>query len=677
MDPQKAAKKRISQLRLELDAANESYFDRDENRVPEPVRDQLKKELISLETDFPELSESDSPTQKVGTKLSSKLPKLAHKTRKFSLADVFERSELIEFDARVKRFLKIEQISYSVEVKIDGLNITIWYQNGELQKAITRGDGQMGEDVTHCIRTIKSLPENLGENLNLEISGEVFIQKSDFWRVKKSDPNSKFKNPRNLAAGTVRQLDAAVAAARNLKIFLYDLGQNNLKKKPQTQSELFTFFDQKKIPRAPDLKVFNGKNAIEKVADFCEKMSENLELLEQKNYSIDGLVIKVHDFEPRARLGHTAKTAKYAVAWKFPATEKYTQLRKIHFQVGRTGKITPVAILQPVEISGSSVSRATLHNFDEIVRKEIQLGDWVIVRKAGEIIPEILAPIKNMREGTERKIEMIKTCPDCTKKLFKIGPEHFCKNQKCPARQRQNLFYFAQILKIESLGPRTIDGLIELGAVQSPPDFWKLTEIDLAPLPLFREKKIQNLLANLQARKNLTLAEFFTGSGIELVGAQSAGIFAEFFRAHFGEFSLAELNKKIDQISLSDLENLDGVGEKVAKSFFGFVRSGAGKKLFADFAAQNLQIFWPPKTTASAPLSGKNVVITGSFEKFSREEIKKKITDRGAKVLSAVSKNANILICGQKPGSKLKKAIEIGEIEIWQEADLVAKLAEL
>ncbi len=671
----KKIKQRIESLRNQLWDAINSYFNKNEEIVPEAVRDQLKKELIELETQFPEFITPDSPTQKVGAPLDGKLPKIKHKTRKFSLADAFDSEDLEEFDKRVKKFLNAEQINYSTELKLDGLNITLWYKKGILIKTVTRGNGQIGEDVTHTIKTIENLPLQLPYPLDLEVSGEVFIAKKDFQEI--VETGLDFKNPRNLAAGTVRQLDPAIASQRKLRIFLYELGQNNIpeilpNETVTNQAELFKLFEKLHLPHEPDLQTWNN---IKDVISFCEKLSTDKDIRNRNFYEIDGIVIKVHDFTLRNRLGYTAKTAKFAIAWKFPAEEKYTKLLDVHFQVGRTGAITPVAILEPVDIAGSTVSRATLHNADEIARKEVKINDTVIVRKAGDIIPEVLEPIKNLRDGNEKIIKFPTLCPECESKLNFSEKIARCINPECPAQHRETLFYFANILKIDGLGPKTIEALLDLELIHTPADLWKLQALDMAPIPGFKNKKITNLLQALEAKKQLTLSEIFTGLGIRMIGTENAKLLADYYQEKFGKFPLKDFLTHSAEITINKLKNVDGIGEKVAESFALFLHQDSTKKLFKDFTDVELEILWIDQEKITDPnFTDKKFVITGSFQNFSRDEIKKMVADRGGKILSSVSKNLNTLIVGAKPGSKLKKAEELGSIEIWNEEILQEKL---
>jgi DNA ligase (NAD+) len=688
------AQKRISKIREQITEANRVYFNENREIIPESVRDQLKQELIQLETEFPDLVTPDSPTQRVGAPLEGKLPKVPHKHRKYSLSDAFSAEELREFDQRIKRFLKTDQVEYSTELKIDGLNVTCWYENGKLIKAITRGDGKVGEDVTHAIRTVQNLPLKLDEPLNLEVSGEVFIAKPDFEKLNAHALKEKegaalplckggagggfFKNPRNLAAGSVRQLDPKVAATRKLRMFLYEYapfskGDAHRTEgfKVQNQSELFKKFDQLKLPHESDFKIFSN---IEDVIRFCEKLSADTAFREKHFYEIDGIVIKVHDFSLRKRLGYTAKTAKFAIAWKFPAEEKYTQLLDVHFQVGRTGAITPVGILEPVDIAGSTVARATLHNADEIQRKKVKIGDQVIVRKAGDIIPEVLEPIIKLRDGTEKPIEFPTHCPECQSKLQTEEIVIRCLNGNCPARHRENLYYFAKTLKIDGLGNKTIDALLELELIKTPPDFWKLTAFDLAMLPGFKQKKIFNLLESLKNQKTFTLAEIFTSLGIRLIGQENAKLLADFLTHKFGEFPITNFIQNINDLSSEEALNIDGVGEKVARAFYDFWQQPSSQKLITEFFTVGITLHWPEKNTENLKFSGQKFLITGSFSSISRDELKKKISDQGGKILSSISKNVDILCAGEKPGSKLKKAQEIETIKIWDETNIIKEL---
>lgn len=646
-----------------------AYFNENREIVPESVRDQMKKELIELESQFPELITPDSPTQRVGAPLDGKLPKVEHISRKFSLGDVFNADELREFDERVKRFLNKKSVQYSCELKIDGINVTLWYEKGKLVRAVSRGDGFVGEDITHSIRTCQNIPLQLKEPLDLEVSGECFISRKNFQEILEKETD-EFANARNLAAGSVRQLDPNIAAKRNLQVFLYELGKHSpeVSEKVKDQKSLFKFFDQMGLPHESEFKVIDG---MDDVIKFCEQTT-NSDVREKLWYEIDGIVIKVHDFALRKRMGFTAKTAKFAIAWKFPATEKYTKLLDVHFQVGRTGAVTPVGILKPIEIDGSTVSRASLHNAGEMARKAVKIGDTVIIRKAGDIIPEILEPIEDMREGNEKKIVFPDVCPECEEKLDKSEIVARCRNAACPAKHREGLIYFAKNLKIDGLGEKTIDALLELNLVHSPADFWKLDQFDLIQLPGFKFKKVENLLMALEERKKLSLAEIFTGLGIRLIGSENSKMLANFFRHKLGEISLIEFLGKAREVELEELQNVDGVGAKVAEYFYNWLHAESTEKVWVGFAESGITLDWPEEKNGGK-LTGTKFVITGSFENFSRDELKKIITDNGGKILSAISKNCDVLLAGEKAGSKLKKAEEL-EIKIWDEEKICDEL---
>ena len=665
----KDAQQRVVKLRNELSAAISAYFNENREIVPESVRDQMKQELIALESQFPKLITPDSPTQRVGAPLDGKLPKVEHISRKFSLSDVFNAEEVREFDEKVKRFLNTKTVQYSCELKIDGINVTLWYEKGKLVKAVSRGDGFVGEDITHSIRTCQNIPLQLSEPLDLEVSGECFISKKNFQKILKTETD-EFANARNLAAGTVRQLDPTIAAKRNLQVFLYEIGKHDkeVAKKVVSQESLFNFLDQLNLPHESEFETFNN---IKDVIKFCEQISAS-DTREKLWYDIDGIVIKIHNFDLRKRMGYTAKAAKYAVAWKFPATEKYTKLLDVQFQVGRTGAITPVGILEPLEIDGSTVSRATLHNAGEMERKAVKIGDTVIIRKAGDIIPEILEPIENLRDGSETEIIFPDNCPECGKKLDRGEIVARCDNESCPARHRESLIHFAKSLKIDGLGESTIDAMLELGLIHSPADFWHLDQFDLIQLPGFKFKKVENLMMSLEVRKKLLLAEIFTGLGIRLIGSENSKMLANFFQQKLGEVELREFLVMAKDIELEELQNVDGVGEKVAKQFYDWLHSEITETIWQRFTDAKISLVWP-KEKGDGKLNGIKFVITGSFINFGRDELKKIITDNGGKILSAISKNCDVLLAGEKAGSKLKKAEEL-DIKVWDEEKICAEL---
>lgn len=662
------SKDRIKNLRKQIEDANRAYFLEDSEIVPEAIRDQMKKELLALEAEHPEYYDAQSPTQRVGAPLQGKLPKIKHKSRKYSLADAFDLTELEEFDARVQRFLKTNQVEYSCEQKIDGLNITLWYVGGILQKAITRGNGTHGEDVTHSIRTCKNIPLKLPKPLDIEVSGECFMFRSDFDRICREETNKDYANPRNLAAGSVRQLDPQVAATRNLQIYLYELGQNNMEHPPQNQEAFFALCDELGLPHQEGLQTYTN---IYDVHAYCETSGDTAKR-KAIPYDIDGVVIKVHDFALRKRLGYTAKTAKYAIAWKFPAEEKYTVLQDVVFQVGRTGAITPVAMLQPVDIAGSTVSRAILHNADEIARKDIRIGDTVIVRKAGDIIPEVVEPIIKLRTPGTQPIVFPTQCPVCDHILETSEIVARCENPLCAAQHEERLVYFVKTLKLEGLGRETIKALRNKDMIENFGDLWRLDEHDLILLDGFKHKKVFNVLDELKNKKTLLFPTLLTALGIRFVGSENAKLIARYIQDTMGKKTLPELQKLLPSITHEQLMHIDGLGETVSQTFEHFAKNEA-THILGDLVDAGLSVSWPEASLQSGPLVGKKIVITGSFEHFSRDEVKSMVQKNGGKVLSAVSGGMDYLFVGENPGGKRQKAEALGKT-IYNEGQIAELL---
>ncbi len=657
--------KRVAELRELITRANYVYFTQGGEMLPEGVRDQLKAELIALEAAHPALVTPDSPTQRVGAPLSGKLPKVRHSVRKYSLGDVFDGEALREWDERVRRFLQREGVTYSVEAKIDGINVSVRYVNGKLQQVLTRGDGTHGEDITHAVRTAAGLPLALPSPVTVELVGECFIDRGDFARIneKLAEP---FANPRNLTAGTVRQLDPQVAAERRLRVLFYDWVGGDF----VDQADLFKKFDQWRVPHQTSLRTFA---TIEAVVAHCEERSLS-EDRAPEGYDIDGLVVKVHERELRERLGTTAKTVKWAVAWKFPAEEQYTTLKGVTYQVGRTGVVTPVAELAPVRIAGSTVRRATLHNAKEIAAKGLRVGDTVVVRKAGDIIPEVVRPLTELRPvgGTE-EIVFPTVCPVCDAVLTWLDPQWQCPAWDCPAQVTARLGHFAQVVDIDGLGGKTIEALWEAGLVRTVADLWRLTPLDLAPLAGFQEKKIMNLLEAIAAKRRIGLSKLLTGLGVPLVGVEVAKLLAKLLGERWPELSAATLPERLGELTVTDLVVVDGIGPRVAESFLTVMQGVAMGQLLRDLAELGLEWELPPKQAVGGKLAGVRVVITGKFAEVSREEIKQTVVAQGGKVLSAVSAKCGLLIKGEKAGSKLKKAQELG-VEVWDEARTLREL---
>lgn len=665
----KDAEIRIQKLKEKIKDLNHKYFVLDESEVDESVRDSLKKELIKLETEFPQFITPDSPTQRVGSTLSGRFAKIKHKTRRMSLQDVFSADEIREWHKRIKKLVPEDtKLEFICEAKIDGLNVTLHYENGMLMRAVTRGDGREGEDVTHTIKTIKSIPLSLREKVDLETSGEVFIDKKSFEDVnqeiakelKQRDEEGRsagtlrlFANPRNLAAGTVRQLDPQVAANRNLDALWYSSTSSNLESQEETLKYL------KKL----GLKVstnYKKVSSIEEVIEFCESWHDKRNKMP---FDIDGIVIKVNEKKMQQRMGFTAKAPRFMAAYKFPAEKVSTQVLDIIVQVGRTGALTPVAVLEPALVAGSTVSRATLHNQDEIERKDVRIGDTVIIQKAGDIIPEVLEVITDLRTGKERKFKFPAKCPVCDSEVVREEGEaaHRCTNPACYAKEKEGVIHFVgkKGFNIDGLGEKVVIQLLDAGLIQDAADIFYLKEEDLASLPLFKEKRVNNLLNAIEASKTQTLAKMLFSFGIRLLGEGGSEDFAEYLFHHWHDaHSLQGLLQTIDEISLEQICNIDGVGDKVAYSIDDWFSNKKNRELITKLHKAGVQITKPQKK--SSKLSGKAFVLTGTLEQMTRDQAKSKIKQLGGKVQSSVSKNTDYVIVGTNPGSKYKKAQELG-----------------
>ncbi len=655
-------KKRIEKLREEILRRNYEYFVLDESNVSEAVRDALKRELIELENQYPEFITPESPTRRVGSALSGRFEKIQHKSAKWSLADVFSEEELKAWEERVTK--AVGKAEFVTELKLDGLNITVWYERGKLVKAITRGDGKVGEDVTHSIKTIKNVPLTLFEEVDLEVSGEVIMPKSSFEKLE------GFANPRNAAAGTVRQLDPKVAASRDLEMYFYSLGENNLLDRMDTHEEVMQLLMRLGLPVNRNYQVHSSAEASVKYIEQWGGKRDDLP------YEIDGVVFKVNDKAQQEKLGYTAKSPRFAVAYKFPAEQTTTILEDITIQIGRTGAATPVAELRPVTVAGSTVSRATLHNEDEIARKDVRIGDTVIIQKAGDVIPEVVEVLENLRPADSKPYKFPSHCPLCDTAFIRAEGEaaHRCPNKNCPGRKRESFIHFVSrgALNIDSLGEKVVDQLIDFGLVQDVADIFTLKEDQLLELPLFKEKRAQNVIEAVQARKHVEMHRLIFGLGIRFVGAQVAKLLVEFLQErseslHPTPYTLLDL---LENTSQAELETIEGFGERIAQSLHEWIQNPSNKALLIKLAENGLTLKWPEQTEKVAALAGKTFVITGTLSQ-SRDHFKKLIEDGGGKVSSSVSAKTDYLLAGESAGSKLEKAKELG-VEILSEEQFEA-----
>ncbi len=700
MDKKHAAE-RITKLRSEIWRLNRAYFIEDTSDVSEDVRDSLKQELIALEKEFPDLITPDSPTQRVGAPLDGRLPKVTHLTPKESLQDAFSHEEVRDWIEQMGRTLGNPEMQFEIvsELKIDGLNISLVYKKAveekhiaqyTLSRAVTRGNGIEGEDVTHTVRTIETLPLVIEVDTNkaanapafLDIGGEVYMPKAALEKVNKDlEEGEKFANPRNAAAGSVRQLDPSIAASRDLRMYCYSMGTptaDGLGLK--TQLEILTFFQQAGIPVATEYKVVHSLKDIEKMYEDIKKKRDALP------FDIDGLVLKVNDRRLQRDLGSTAKAPRWARAYKFPAEEKTAQILDILFQVGRTGAITPVAHLSPTQLAGTTVTRATLHNADEIERLGVRIGDTVIVRKAGDIIPEVMEVMENLRPKDSKPFHFPKDCPQCGTKLDRPEGEvaWYCPNRDCPGRKQESIEHLTSryAFNIEGLGKETVEELLVQGVITDSADIFTLTAEDLMALPLFKEKKTENLLTSIEKAKRVPLDRFLFALGIRHIGRETAEVIARSLpwpvddieveerespglqptlfggttKVKMRAIAISDIEKTLKEQSIETLENIEGIGTVVAESLREWIVHKEHHQLLKKFEDAGVVALQPERPDVEPIFEGKTFVLTGTLPHLSREDAKQMIKDRGGKVSSSVSKKTDYVLAGEEAGSKLDDA---------------------
>ena len=649
-------KKRIDEIKDKLNKYSYEYYVLDKPTVSDFEFDLLMKELIKLENENPELITMDSPTQRVGGEVSEKFVKVTHDIPMLSLDNVFSYEELRDFDKKIKK--AVNKYTFTVDLKIDGLSVSIKYENGMYKRAATRGNGLLGEDITENVKTIKSIPLRIDYKDSIEVRGEIFLSKRNFDRInheKMINNEELFKNPRNAAAGSIRQLDPKIVAKRNLDAFIYygyGLAENNhfniinkLKKLGFKVNENTVFC-----------------NDIEEVIGFVKKVQD---IRPDLDYEIDGVVIKVNELELYEKIGYTSKFPKWATAYKFPAEEVETVLEKIDFQIGRTGVIKPVAKLKPVMISGSLVSRATLHNEDFILDRDIHINDHVVVRKAGEIIPEVMKVVQEKRKGNEIEFKMIENCPICGSHLErKVGEaDYYCLNPDCEAKHLEGLIHFAsrEVYNIDGLGEAILTELYNDGYVKTIVDIFKLIEFkaDLVKREGFGEKSVENLLVAIENSKNNNLDKLLFGLGIRHVGAKTARVIAENYNNIFDLFNATE----------EELSRIKDIGEATSKSIVSFFKEEKNQNIIQDLKRLGVNtIYIDNRKKEETVFTRKTVVLTGALDKYSRDEAKAIIEKMGGNVSSSVSKNTNYVLVGDNPGSKYDKAVSLG-IQIINESD--------
>lgn len=657
---QTGIKKRYEELKDLIRKYNEHYYEKNESLVTDYEYDMLLKEMESIEKEYPELKDTVSVTEKVGGRASGKFSKVVHKVPMLSLSNTYNIGEIEDFDKRIKKVIGEDQkIEYVLELKLDGLSISIQYENGRLVRGITRGDGEIGEDVTENIMQIDSIPQILKEPVTLEVRGEIVLPISNFNKVNKMREEAGedvFANPRNAASGTIRQLESSIVKDRGLDCYLYFLvnAQNyNLQK----HSDSIKYLEKLGFKTTKVFEIYKDFSLLEKAIEKWHVEREKLD------FETDGLVIKLDEFAYYSALGSTTKSPRWAIAYKFPAEKAKTKLLDITFQVGRTGVITPVAELEPVELSGSVVRRASLHNFDEIKRKDIKIGDFVYIEKAAEIIPQVIEPVISERTGSEKEIEMPESCPSCGHKLIKIEDQVAikCINPACPEIIKRKIEYFVSrdAMNITGLGEKIIEKFIELGKIKDIVDIYSLHEYreELEKLEKMGKKSVDNLLNSIEESKKREYSKVLYSLGIPFVGKFTANLLAKEF------LNIDNLKSK----ETEDLLEVKGIGDKVAKSVNMFLNDENNWNLISKLKETGLQFEEEEVFIEDNPIKGKTFLATGKLEKYTRDEIKDIIEAKGGKYLSGVSKNLNYLIAGEKAGSKLKKANDLGVIVLNEE----------
>lgn len=665
---------KIKALRDEIAQHNYAYYVLDDPQISDPQYDALYHQLVELEKANPQYITPDSPTQRVGDQPLAGFKSVKHAVPMFSLDNAFSQEDLVNFHKRLhERLPSLSEIEYAAEPKMDGLAINLRYENGKLIQATTRGDGTTGEDVTHNVRTIQSIPLCLignGWPEVLEVRGEVFMSKHTFAQLnqKQLEKGEKaFANPRNAAAGTLRQLDPKISSQRHLSFYLYGWGEISSEwSRPKKYSEVIQQLRTWGLPTNPDAKVVVGAQGMQQYYDKLQ--AKRIEL----PYEIDGIVYKLNAIDHYHELGFTAKAPRWAIARKFPAEEVWTELLDIEIQVGRTGALTPVARLQPVAVGGVTVANATLHNQDEITRKDVRIGDTVIVRRAGDVIPEVVGPVLSKRTEHVRSFVMPSHCPVCHSEVIKEHDKavYRCSGGLfCPAQRKRALQHFVsrKALDIQGLGDKLIEQLTDVGWVKHPDDLFKLTVEQLCQLERMAEKSAQNVVSAIQNAKETTLARFIYCLGIPEVGEVTAKNLANHFQSL----------EKLMQASADQLVEVKDVGEVVAENIETFFKQPHNLEVIEGLLQAG--IHWPaphvPETSSNSPFTGKIVVLTGSLQQGSRTQAKQKLEALGATVTGSVSAKTDFVIAGEKAGSKLTKAEELG-VTVLTEQDWLTMMGE-
>jgi len=694
----KEVKQRIEKLRREIDKFRYEYHVLDKPEVSDEIYDSLMRELRALEEEYPEFRTPDSPSQRIGGKPLAKFEKVRHAHRQWSLDDAFDFGELQKWEEKIIRMLEKkgikEKLEYSAEIKIDGLKIILTYKKGLFVQGATRGDGIIGENVTEQVKTIQSIPLKLNKNIDIIVVGEAWIRKSDLEKLNKERQKQGlplFANSRNAAAGSIRQLDPKITAKRRLNSFVYDIDdiEGNF---PQTQIEELELLKKLGFKVNEHHKLYKNIEDIEKFFKSWRKKRSRQE------YGIDGLVVKVNQKKLQDALGYTGKSPRWAVAYKFIPEKVTTVVENIKVQVGRTGALTPVAHLRPVQVAGSIVSRATLHNEDEIKRLDIRIGDTVVIHKAGDVIPEVVEVLKNLRTGKERKFHMPTRCPICgglvKKEIIKsaiksskvqpsiqgstfpprrnvgvpqgrsLSAAHYCLNKKCFAIEKENIIHFVSRkgFDIEGLGEKIVEQLMNEGLISNVADIFELTQGDLEPLERFAEKSADNLVKSIEKAKKIEFPKFLFALGIRHVGEETAVLISHNIKhiTHNKIHNLSDIIKYFPQIQAKDWLKIKGIGDKSTESLCKWFNNDENKKLLKKMKELGVEVKFPLLRVMSYVLRDKSFVLTGELETMTRDEAKEKIRALGGDISSSVSKNTDYVVVGKNPGSKYDKARELG-----------------
>lgn len=657
-DELKTVLERIKKLRDVINYHRELYHVHDKQEISEEALDSLKYELSTLEQKYPQFITPDSPTQRVAGRPLDKFEKVRHKVPQWSFNDAFSEEDIRDFDGRVKRFLekeniRLEDVAYDCELKIDGFKIVLEYEKGLLKTAATRGDGVIGENVTANVKTIEAIPLKLKKEVNIIAEGEIWMGKRGLERINEEQVQKgeePYANPRNLAAGTIRQLDPRIVAERKLENFTYDLSFADFPLPDTQEKEL-------KLLSELGFKVNKNFKLCKNIDEVIEYWKEWQKKAVKEDYWIDGVVLKVNERKFQEILGYTGKAPRWGIAFKFRAEQATTVLEDISVQVGRTGVLTPVAHLKPVQIAGTTVSRATLHNEDEIRRLDARIGDTVILQKAGDVIPNILSVIKDLRTGKEKVFRMPKDCPVCGVPVLREEGEvaYRCPNKNCFAKQRRKMYYFAGKagFNIDGLGPKIIDLLADNEIISSPVDIFDIKKEDVESLPRMGDKSAQNLISAIDAARNIELSKFITALGIDGVGEETAYDLSK----HFGTI------EKIRRATLDDLRGVYGIGGVTAESVFEWFKDASNEKII-DELLKRVKIQKENNGAlgikTKGKLTGKTFVFTGTMPALSRDDGKKMVRNNGGEVSESVSAKTDYLVAGESAGSKYNKATKLG-----------------